>query len=401
MKKLVILISSIVFSLVFLTIPVKAADSYPDLGQVEWAKEEILYLSKQGIISGYPDGTFKPNVEVTRGQVALMVVRDLYPNATPQQSNPFKDVSKGKYYTNAVRVAYEKGIINGYPDQIFKPNAYITRAEVAVIVDRAYSLNREGNPSGFPDGNKFPWAKDSILDLNSKGIINGYPDGTFKPGNDITRAAFAKVLGATINPAFRGTTTPARVKASFDGLHRQYTLRVFAENEETYVNDMPWAGANEGDIIHEGYYEMSLQLEGSKPVKQRVPIGDFSYNESQENIYILNSNPDVLVATEVESSNVACGQLFFAKNGEIHRIGVMDTDNNWFCFSPDGIKHMKDNTFQTIIYNNATWSFFIDNWTIDFNTGAATNTETYELGGKNGHKVFDRFMQEPDYVYTP
>ncbi|WLR49071.1 S-layer homology domain-containing protein [Halobacillus litoralis] len=181
MKKI---LSSIFVLYVFLTIPmltVNASESYPDLDQVPWAKSEILYLSNHGIISGYPDGSFKPKEEVTRGQVALMVIKDLYPEAAPQQSNPFVDVPKGKYYSDAVRVAYEKGIISGYPDQTFKPNAYITRAEVTLIVDRAYSINREGNPQGFTDDHIFPWAQESILDLNSKGIINGYTDGTFKP----------------------------------------------------------------------------------------------------------------------------------------------------------------------------------------------------------------------------
>ncbi|MBH0228825.1 S-layer homology domain-containing protein [Halobacillus yeomjeoni] len=203
MKKFVSLILTLAFVFSLNPMNTNAASTYPDLGSVSWAKDEILYLSDQGIISGYPDGTFRPKEEVTRGQVALMVVRDLYPNATPTKANPFNDVEKGKYYTKAVRVAYEKGIINGYPENLFKPEAYITRAEVAVIVDRAYEIKRQGNASGFPDDNKYPWAKESILDLNSLNIINGYPDGTFKPQNDITRAAFAKVLGATINPDFR------------------------------------------------------------------------------------------------------------------------------------------------------------------------------------------------------
>ncbi|MYL49333.1 hypothetical protein GLV98_07540 [Halobacillus litoralis] len=401
MKKI---LSSMFVLYVFLTIPmvtVNASESYPDLDQVPWAKSEILYLSDHEIISGYPDGSFKPKEEVTRGQVALMVIKDLYPEAAPQQNNPFVDVPKGKYYTDAVRVAYEKGIISGYPDQTFKPNAYITRAEVALIVDRAYSINREGNPHGFTDDHIFPWAQESILDLNSKGIINGYTDGTFKPGNDITRAAFAKVLGATINPEFRVPGPPARLETTFDGLHRSYKLRVFADNEETTVNDLPWAGANEGDVLHSGYYEMTLQLGDSAPMNQKVAIGNFTYNESQQNLYVLDSNPDVLVATEVQSSNVTCGQLFYAKNGEMNRIGVMDTDNTMFCFAQDGIKHVKENHFQTIIYNNSTWSFFINDWEINFENGAATNTATYEVKEQQGWNVFDRFMNDPDYYYSP
>lgn len=179
-----------------------SAKIFPDLVKVSWAEEEILFLSQNGVINGMPDGTFGPNKDITRADVALMLVRNLYPSESPKGTAPFTDLSKNKYFYDAVTLAYEKGIINGYGEKV-KPTQPITRAEAAVMVDRAYSINRNGSANGFPDAQNISWATESILDLNSQGIINGMPDGNFLPNKNITRAEFAKVLAATVEPAFR------------------------------------------------------------------------------------------------------------------------------------------------------------------------------------------------------
>ncbi|MGP4061493.1 S-layer homology domain-containing protein [Halobacillus sp. H74] len=179
-----------------------SASSFPDLDQVSWTKKEIIYLTDEGIINGLPDGTFGPRKKVTRAQVAVMLVRDLFPNSSPTSTPPFTDLSKGKYYYNEVAIAYEKGILTGYENKV-RPTDPISRAEAAVMVDRAYDIKRNGTVNGVPDAKNISWATTSIMDLYSQNIINGTPDGSFKPYNDITRAEFAKILAATIEPSFR------------------------------------------------------------------------------------------------------------------------------------------------------------------------------------------------------
>ncbi|MFC7060785.1 S-layer homology domain-containing protein [Halobacillus seohaensis] len=201
MKKLLSLILAL-----FVVLPVSsvnASENFNDLSGVSWAKPEIEYLGKNNIIDGYGDGRFGPKDKVTRGQVATMIVRDLYPNETSNQDNPFSDVPEGKYYTEAVAIAYDKEIINGYSEDTFQPKSYISRAEAAVMIDRAYDVERTGSASELPDAQNISWATESIMDLSSQNIINGMPDGNFLPNNDITRAEFSKVLGATIEPEFR------------------------------------------------------------------------------------------------------------------------------------------------------------------------------------------------------
>ncbi|WLR49058.1 S-layer homology domain-containing protein [Halobacillus litoralis] len=202
MKKLLTLVLSLSFMFSFFITSVSAADSFPDLDKVSWAKDEILYLNEEGIVYGFPDGTFGPMENVTRAEVAVMLIRDLYPNQTHEGDIPFDDVSKDAYYSDEVGVAYEEGIIKGY-DGKMRPEDPITRAEAVAMVDRAYNIQRNGEVDGFPDAEDVPWATESILDLTSQQIIHGNPDGTFAPLKDITRAEFARVLAATIQPSFR------------------------------------------------------------------------------------------------------------------------------------------------------------------------------------------------------
>ncbi|WP_406944502.1 S-layer homology domain-containing protein [Halobacillus sp. SY10] len=201
MKKLFSILLSLAFVFSLNTQSVSAS-SFPDLDQVPWAKEEIIYLTEEGIINGLPDGTFGPKLNVTRAQVAVMLVRDLFPNASPKSTPPFTDLIKGKYYYDEVAIAYEKGILTGYDNKV-RPTDPISRAEAAVMVDRAYDIKRNGSVSGLPDAQNISWATTSIMDLYSQNIINGTPDGSFKPYKDITRAEFAKILAATIEPSFR------------------------------------------------------------------------------------------------------------------------------------------------------------------------------------------------------
>ncbi|REJ06504.1 S-layer homology domain-containing protein [Halobacillus trueperi] len=202
MKKLLTLVFSlsILFSLSITS--VSAAETFPELDKVSWAKDEILYLNEEGIVYGFPDGTFRPMNNVTRAEVAVMLIRDLYPNQTHEGDIPFDDVSKDAYYSDEVGVAYEEGIIKGYHGNM-RPKDPITRAEAVAMVDRAYNIQRNGEVDGFPDAEDVPWATESILDLTSQQIIHGKPDGTFAPLEDITRAEFARVLAATIDPSFR------------------------------------------------------------------------------------------------------------------------------------------------------------------------------------------------------
>ena len=139
-------------------------------------------------VVGYPDGTVQPQGAITRAEVATIFFRLLSDETRDQywtKSNGYTDVKAGDWFNNAVSTLSNAGIINGYPDGTFRPNAPITRAEMAKVIAMFAELNKDSE--GFKDiaGH---WAEAYIKLAAGNGWIAGYPDGTFRPNQDITRA---------------------------------------------------------------------------------------------------------------------------------------------------------------------------------------------------------------------
>ena len=140
-------------------------------------------------VIGYPDGTVHPNGQITRAEVATIffrLLRDEVRDGAFTTSNSYSDVAYGKWYNNPISTMSALGIITGYPDGTFKPNKPITRAEFAAIAAR-FDETQSGKSATFSDviGH---WAAKEIGIAYSNGWIKGYPDGTFKPDQNITRA---------------------------------------------------------------------------------------------------------------------------------------------------------------------------------------------------------------------
>lgn len=140
-------------------------------------------------VIGYPDGTVHPNGQITRAEVATIffrLLRDEVRDGAFTTSNTYSDVAYGKWYNNPISTMSALGIITGYPDGTFKPNKPITRAEFAAIAAR-FDETQSGKSATFSDviGH---WAAKEIGIAYANEWIKGYPDGTFKPDQNITRA---------------------------------------------------------------------------------------------------------------------------------------------------------------------------------------------------------------------
>ena len=179
----------------------KAKESFTDLGSVPWAQDAIYFLNERDVINGYGNGQFGPNDNITRGQAALMLVRELYPNEKSPNKLTFSDVNPNSYYYNAIAVAVDHGIFNGNPNGAFKPDDPITRAATAKILAIAFNLT--GTNGNFTDINDVPWATNYIKALASNNIVNGYGDNTFRPNNTITRAEFSVSFARVLDDKFK------------------------------------------------------------------------------------------------------------------------------------------------------------------------------------------------------
>ena len=158
-----------------------------------WAKQYIDNLTTKKVITGYPDGTFKPSSNITREEVSNLLSN--YIGAKEVENDKLSDI-EGRWSTKAIKHLVSEGIITGYPDSTFKPSKDVTRAEFATMVYKHLKKENkltQGNLNKLSDIQSH-WAKQSIEGIANSGAIKGYPDGTFKPNNNITRAEVSTVV---------------------------------------------------------------------------------------------------------------------------------------------------------------------------------------------------------------
>ena len=167
--------------------------SYSPVTFVNRKAAELNRTDHFAFLVGYTDGTFGPERNMTRAEVTTMFARLLTEQieADKTYSNTFSDVPKGYWAANYIGYMQQFGIITGYSDGSFRPDAPVTRAEFAAIASRFEKLT-EGSKS-FTDVSDTYWAARYINFAATRGWVTGYSDGTFKPENTITRAEVAAV----------------------------------------------------------------------------------------------------------------------------------------------------------------------------------------------------------------
>jgi Phosphodiester glycosidase/S-layer homology domain len=171
---------------------------FTDLDKAPWARNSILTLTSQSIISGYPNGKFGPNDKITRLQAATMISKQMGLD-TRNVTNPgFTDVTPNTYGYGTIAAVAKIGAITGFPDGRFGPDETLSRGEMASIIERAYDLKGTTTKS-FSDVKPGYWAYKSIQTVLANDITSGYDDGTFRPLNPITRAEFSSMLDRYIN----------------------------------------------------------------------------------------------------------------------------------------------------------------------------------------------------------
>ena len=182
------------------TIKIEAKDKDKNITKIDYkvTKNAVEEVKAIAYIKGYPDGTFKPQANVTRAEAAQMFATLLNggTNFGTSAATKFSDASDD-WYSKAVNYVVGKGLISGYPNGTFKPNESITRAEFAQMIS-GYIKNEKAGSSDFQDV-KDHWAKDAIDKLYGNKNVTGYPDGSFKPNAKITRAEAVTILNSVFN----------------------------------------------------------------------------------------------------------------------------------------------------------------------------------------------------------
>lgn len=166
-----------------------------------WAADYVDFLYNADITTGYSDGTFRPNQNISRAQFAVMLYRYLKLDANKYESVslPFADLGQiPAYALPAAKALYSEGIITGSEKNgklYFNPDSSLTRAQAAAMIGRTQAKGYAEAELTFTDNGKIPaYAAPYIRTMTAQGVISGYSDGSFKPNNNITRGQMAKIL---------------------------------------------------------------------------------------------------------------------------------------------------------------------------------------------------------------
>ena len=162
-----------------------------------WCEKMVNELHEKGIVNGRTATLFAPNENLTRAELVQLLANmngiDL--SAYKNKTSKFTDVNKNAWYYAAVVWAEENNIVYGVSADKFAPEKNISREDTAAIIYRYMGISADTNAKSFADSASISgYAKEAVGTLSSKGIINGYPDNSFKPKNTITRAETASIL---------------------------------------------------------------------------------------------------------------------------------------------------------------------------------------------------------------
>lgn len=199
-------------------------------------------------IIGYEDGTVRPGTNITRAEVATIFFRLLTDETRESywsQSSGFTDVASGAWYNNAVSTLTRAGILDGYEDGSFRPNASITRAEFTKIAVSFFKHVGGASSNPFNDVPDSAWYAEFVKAAAELGLIDGYEDGTFRPNAPITRAEACTIVNRTLGRA------PDK-----DNLLPEHEMLTWPDNsrdawyyaqiqEATNSHDYQWLGAIE------------------------------------------------------------------------------------------------------------------------------------------------------------
>ena len=155
-------------------------------------------------IVGYPDGTVQPGGNITRAEVATIFFRMLTDDSRNQfwsQTNSYSDVSEGQWFNNAISTLANAGILSGYPDGTFRPNAPITRAEFTKIAASFFERVEYTIENPFNDVDDDDWFYKFVMAAYEGSLITGYPEGDFRPNANISRAESVTIVNRTLERA--------------------------------------------------------------------------------------------------------------------------------------------------------------------------------------------------------
>ena len=172
-----------------------AASPFKDVSSGKWYTDAVQYCYSKGYVGGYEDQTFRPNNKLTRAEMAVIMNKKL--GLKDADKNTFKDVANGKWYTDPILHCVKAGVMTGYSDTQFGTSDTLTREQGAVILAKAFNVAKVSGRTSFADDASISkWAVESVKAMAAKGMISGVGSNKFAPKTPLTRAQMCQIIYA-------------------------------------------------------------------------------------------------------------------------------------------------------------------------------------------------------------
>lgn len=327
---------------------------FKDVPSDSFAYGAINDLTQRGIIHGYKDGTFKPGGTVTRGQFAAFLVRYLN---LPDADSKFKDLPKSAALYKDVSKAAKAGIIKGDTKGYVKAHEKVSRADIAVMIDRAMQLKGKYNETielNFKDNNSIPaYAMESVKKMTRYGIIKGKGNHTFAPADFADRAVSAEFISRMVNIMEGKTEVPSKPPVTDDDYSKWSYEKMKQEigSHTLLLRDWVTGEIEEYDVtkyVHDVYQTLTPDSKQPHP-KERLKkrLEGLSYNDST--MYpqgeIISYNGKALKQSEIWSEEIVSKYSSRKEVSEIMPTHPKESGQfliDVYTFRPDFVTFKKD-----------------------------------------------------------
>ena len=266
-----------------------------------WAQSQIEKAIEQNIVSGYPDGSFQPDKNISRAEFFTMVNRAF--GFEEKTNSSFTDVKSTDWFAEQIAIANAAGYVSGYEDGTIKPNNKISRQEVAVIITRLSKTSTSAANSellsSFKDAAAIPaWAREAIASTVSSGIMNGYPDQTFKAQNLISRAESVVVLNKAKEIKIEPEPAPVPAPPETSGIFEEAGTYGPASGTDTIEGDVT---VSVSDVILQ-----NTTITGDLTISEAIGDGDAELNNVKVNgtTYINGGGENSITINQSELNKV-------------------------------------------------------------------------------------------------
>ncbi|MGD6842994.1 S-layer homology domain-containing protein [Bacillus infantis] len=323
--------------------PAASADvkTFSDVKDSHWAATEIYSLVEQGIINGYPDGTFRPSVTLNRGQAANLLTSALELDI-PSDLSAFKDLSSKSVFAEGAAATKAAGIFGGKENgTVFGAADELTREQMASVLVRAFDLEDTGEEVSFTDWERIsPSHRENVKILAQNGITTGKADGSFDPKSAVSRAHFVTFLYRAMNMEevkeieSLATLTDITVKEGEKVELPKVVEATYADDSKEDVA-VKW---EEADFSKPGVYNVEGTVEGTD-LKAKVKVTVEEVAPAVESVEAINLN-QVQVKFNKPLNKTAVSVSDFTLTDKVSNASVLDTsgdaDDSYVTVSEDG-----------------------------------------------------------------